>query len=764
MSPRTAGPKRRGAVSTLICEGVVRRGAATLILPALILIGLLAVYGQASAQDPGDRKPDQDFDTLIARDNDYGRGIWSDGTTIWVTDHHYDRLYAYDLATGTLADASKDFNTLGAAGNDSPIGIWSDDTTMWVADIIDDKLYAYNLSTKARDSGKDFDTLKAAGNTSPNGIWSDGTTMWVADSGIEKLYAYNLSTKARDSGKDFDTLSAAGNNDPTGIWSDGTTMWVADNRDDKIYAYKMSDKSRDPMKDFDTYSAGSDPWPTAIWSNGTTMWVIDYEDDKLYAYKMSNNLGDRDSGKDISFHTSQSTHNDFPNALGSDGTTMWVANQQGGNNNSNIKLYAYKMSDKSRDSSKDIGIYSLTTLNGNPQGIWTNGTTIWVSNTGVAYVFAYKVSDKSRDSSKDLKYGKLNGAGNSEPRGIWSDGTTMWVADHDDGKLYAYNLSTKARETANEFDLHSDNQHPRGIWSDGTTMWVVDHDDRKLYAYKMSENLGDRDPSKDFNTLSDSGNKNPTGIWSGGTTMWVANDVAANDASGGNDKIYAYRAFDPPTQNLRTEDEQTEYVGPRVDYGNPTAWPQLSKQDDAPGRAPPERANIWFPARGSSCEKDDPRAWPQPALAVAPDPARCGLIELPAAIREQLDKPLVGRTALAAYASVRREISNQNVREAKIEEGFVAAGSMLQVKLWLIYPHPERGFNSIWWLGHSGELDPPLTVCLPRGSVAASDAAIGHYDRETRTWKALPGLATERDDHVCAAAPRLGYLRLLHKR
>ncbi len=762
MSPRTAGPKRRGAVSTLICEGVVRRGAATLILPALILIGLLAVYGQASAQDPGDRKPDQDFDTLIARDNDYGRGIWSDGTTIWVTDHHYDRLYAYDLATGTLADASKDFNTLGAAGNDSPIGIWSDDTTMWVADIIDDKLYAYNLSTKARDSGKDFDTLKAAGNHSPNGIWSNGITMWVADNALEKLYAYNLSTKARDSSKDFDTLKAAGNNDPTGIWSDGTTMWVADNRDDKLYAYNLSTKARDSTKDFDTYSAGSDPWPTAIWSNGTTMWVIDYEDDKLYAYKMSDNLGDRHSGEDISFHKSQSTHNDFPNALGSDGTTMWVANQQGPNN---IKLYAYKMSDKSRDSLKDIDIASLNQFNNNPQGIWADNTTIWVSNRNLAWIFAYKISDKSKDSPKNFSYWKLNGAGNSEPRGIWSDGETMWVADNEDDKIYAYKMSNNLgdRDSDKDFDTLSaaGNNDPRGIWSDGATMWVVDHDDRKLYAYKMSDKS--RDSSKDFHTLSAAGNNHPTGIWSIGTTMWVAN----NDGEApfdGNHKIYAYRAFDPPTQNLRTEDEQTEYVGPRVDYGNPTAWPQLSKQDDAPGRAPPERANIWFPARGSSCEKDDPRAWPQPALAVAPDPARCGLIELPAALREQLDKPLVGRTALAVYASVRRESSNQSVREAKIEEGFSAAGAMLQVKLWLIYPHPERGFNSIWWLGHSGELDPPLTVCLPRGSVAASDAAIGHYDRETRTWKALPGLATERDDHVCAAAPRLGYLRLLHKR
>ena len=73
------------------------------------------------------------------------------------------------------------FTTLVAAGNGAPRGIWSNGTTMWVVDPADDKIYAYTVATKVRDSSKDFNTLSAAGNNNPYGLWSNGTTMWVAD-------------------------------------------------------------------------------------------------------------------------------------------------------------------------------------------------------------------------------------------------------------------------------------------------------------------------------------------------------------------------------------------------------------------------------------------------------------------------------------------------------------------------------------------------------------------------------------------------------
>ena len=235
--------------------------------------------------------PAQDFDTLIAAGNAVPEGIWSDGTTAWVSDVIDQKIYAYNLAT-KQRDSAKDFDTLAAAGNRYPHGIWSDGTTMWVAHNTNhirsenSKLYAYDLATKQRASAKDINALEAAGNGRPDGIWSDGTTMWVADWDDSKLYAYNLATKQRDSAKDFDTLAAAGNNNPDGIWSDGTTVWVSDLIDQKIYAYNMATKQRDSAKDFDTLAAAGNNNPADMWSDGTTLWVTDWGDGKIYAYNM----------------------------------------------------------------------------------------------------------------------------------------------------------------------------------------------------------------------------------------------------------------------------------------------------------------------------------------------------------------------------------------------------------------------------------------------------------------------------------------------
>ena len=227
-----------------------------------------------------------DFDTLSAAGNRTPNGTWSDGTTMWVTDHVDDKIYAYSMST-KARESAKDFNTLSAAGNGSPEAIWSDGTTMWVADRQDAKIYAYSMSTKERESAKDFNTLYAAGNRDPFGLWSDGTTMWVTDMTDDKIYAYSMSTKERDIAKEFNTLYAAGNGVPVGLWSDGTTMWAADYDSGKIYAYSMSSKARESAKDFNTLIAAGNRRPVGIWSDGIIMWVVGGEDSKIYAYSMS---------------------------------------------------------------------------------------------------------------------------------------------------------------------------------------------------------------------------------------------------------------------------------------------------------------------------------------------------------------------------------------------------------------------------------------------------------------------------------------------
>lgn len=55
-------------------------------------------------------------------------------------------------------------------------------------------------------------------------------------------------------------------------------------------------------------------------------------------------------------------------------------------------------------------------------------------------------SDGTRDDGDNGKDIGLH-ADNADPQGIWSDGTTMWVGDSTDTKLYAYKLSLEVGET-----------------------------------------------------------------------------------------------------------------------------------------------------------------------------------------------------------------------------------------------------------------------------------------------------------------------------
>ena len=108
----------------------------------------------------------QEFDTLKAAGNDNPMGIWSDGTTMWVAhrpetefgDTSLAKLFAYNMVT-KQRDSAKGFNTLDAAGNGNPRGLWSDGSTMWVVDRSDEKIYAYDMATKARVPGEDFNNL-----------------------------------------------------------------------------------------------------------------------------------------------------------------------------------------------------------------------------------------------------------------------------------------------------------------------------------------------------------------------------------------------------------------------------------------------------------------------------------------------------------------------------------------------------------------------------------------------------------------------------
>ena len=72
-------------------------------------------------------------------------------------------------------------------------------------------------------------------------------------------------------------------------------MWVSQRHNpvaqtggpSKIFAYDMATKAHKPTEDFNTLVAAGNGVPTGIWSDGTTMFVADEQDRSIYAYDMA---------------------------------------------------------------------------------------------------------------------------------------------------------------------------------------------------------------------------------------------------------------------------------------------------------------------------------------------------------------------------------------------------------------------------------------------------------------------------------------------
>ena len=125
---------------------------------------------------------------------------------MWVLDGRAGALFAYDFESGELlAEYELD------AANDDPRGIWSDGVTIWVSDHGAKRLIAYRLpvlpdaetdparrtrtttpGNSSASATRSSRKLSRASNNSPRGIWSDGDVMYVADESDDRVYTYNM--------------------------------------------------------------------------------------------------------------------------------------------------------------------------------------------------------------------------------------------------------------------------------------------------------------------------------------------------------------------------------------------------------------------------------------------------------------------------------------------------------------------------------------------------------------------------------------------
>ena len=530
--------------------------------------------------------------------NGNARGLWSDGTTMWVSNNSPansgDKVFAYKLADGTR-DSGKDFGALNAAGNNAPYGMWSDGKTMWIVDSDDDKVYAYKVSDQSRDPVRDFDL--DPGNAEARGMWGQGQTLYVSDPDDDRVYIYGrpvvvweatLTAKPHNTNNDLDGYGGSFSNSSLSpsTFTIGSNTYAVElfqlNSSNKTLSFRLATNPTQaefnalslivegeefPLRFRSNTGAGRrfSTWPNSgldAWTDGEMLSV------GMQVGSIAATGRPTISGTPTVRQTLRASISSVADANGlpdkaSDFAYQWVrvdgmTETDVGTNATTYRLVAadegktikVKVSftdkhgfDEEVVSAESAAIaaaladISLHSDNSVPRGVWSDGTTIWVSNnfsrTGSGNkLFAYTLVTGARDAGRD--FSTLSAAGNESPEGIWSDGTTMWVADRTDNKVYAYKMSDKSNDSTKEFNLDSDNTLPAGLWSDGTTMWVLDNGLDKIFAYTLSS--GTRDSGKDFGTLSAAGNNGPYGIRSDGATMWITDSD--------DEKVYAYKVSD----------------------------------------------------------------------------------------------------------------------------------------------------------------------------------------------------------------------------
>ena len=230
---------------------------------------------------------------LTALGLDWPKGIWSDGTTMWVAEMIYGqaepRVWAVDLASESIVQERSYFFT---SIFDYPASVWSDGEVMWVLHRRYD-IEAFDHHTKARLEERDLYIGSAAdqGLGDPFGMWSDGETMWIAmnaagnwNPGPGRIIAVDMQTGERQAHKDIAVpvppnagLPASTHIRLNDMWSDGTTIWVAYRQVRIALAFDLSSGGRREHLDFDMLSSSIDlsnfgSGPRGIWSDGGVVW------------------------------------------------------------------------------------------------------------------------------------------------------------------------------------------------------------------------------------------------------------------------------------------------------------------------------------------------------------------------------------------------------------------------------------------------------------------------------------------------------------
>jgi len=264
------------------------------------------------------------------------------------------RTYMLDHVSPLKRDSSKDLAITVPSSWSGHLwrvtDIWSDGEQMWAVlnnyGLLEDRVVVFDLDTGQQLSTHSLESL-GTGHDCVYGLWSDGATAW-GTTGCEApgwIHAYDLATWTRTPDRDIEVPRNL-QLEFRGLTFDGNTLWAA--RSSRwswyeadcahgLYAYDLASLER-----VDRWCRRSTDGMTVftdVYSDGRLIWVMD-----LYGSLRVFELGtwERRRGFEWMFMSRWNGLIDFPRGLWSDGRTMWFSDSYTG------KVFAFSMPESGR--------------------------------------------------------------------------------------------------------------------------------------------------------------------------------------------------------------------------------------------------------------------------------------------------------------------------------------------------------------------------------------------------------------------------------
>ena len=165
----------------------------------------------------------------------------------------------------------------------------------------------------------------------------------------------------------------------------------------------------------------------------------------------------------------------------SDGATLYVLAAQRSWSNPRGKIFAYQLSDGSKQRSKEI---ILPSENAHPFGLTGREGVLYVGDSRDRKVYAYDMETRSRRSGHDINGIDTLGR---DMTAFWTDGETMWISYWLSEFVRAYDAASGERKPRLDVQLARENAGPIGIYSDGFNLWCMDSVNDTIYGYVLPQ-------------------------------------------------------------------------------------------------------------------------------------------------------------------------------------------------------------------------------------------------------------------------------------